>query len=134
MTQTQARSDRPATAPTPSPAISVRNLRMGYGTRVLLEDASFDVQRGEIVVILGGSGTGKSSLMKNIIGLYQPMAGDILIDGRSIVTGSADEKAQLQRKLGVMYQSGALFGSLTCSRTCAFRSTSSPTSRSRRRT
>jgi phospholipid/cholesterol/gamma-HCH transport system ATP-binding protein len=90
----------------------VRNLRMGYGSRVLLNDVSFDVQCGEIVVLLGGSGCGKSSLMKNIIGLYQPMAGDILIDGRSIVTGSADERAQLQRRLGVMYQSGALFGSL----------------------
>jgi phospholipid/cholesterol/gamma-HCH transport system ATP-binding protein len=94
------------------PAISVRNLRMGYGTRVLLEDASFDVRRGEIVVILGGSGSGKSSLMKNIIGLYQPMTGDVLIDGNSIVKASPDEKALLQRKLGVMYQSGALFGSL----------------------
>ena len=51
-------------------AVSVRNLRMGYGTRVLLEDASFEVQPGEIVVILGGSGSGKSSLMKNLIGLY----------------------------------------------------------------
>jgi phospholipid/cholesterol/gamma-HCH transport system ATP-binding protein len=85
---------------------------MGYGARVLLDNASFDVWRGEIVVILGGSGSGKSSLMKNIIGLYQPMAGDIVIDGRSLVTASAQEKAQLQRKLGVMYQSGALFGSL----------------------
>jgi ABC-type transporter Mla maintaining outer membrane lipid asymmetry ATPase subunit MlaF len=59
---------------------------MGYGTRVLLEDASFDVARGEILVILGGSGCGKSSLMKNLIGLYRPMAGDVLIDGQSIVT------------------------------------------------
>jgi phospholipid/cholesterol/gamma-HCH transport system ATP-binding protein len=99
-------------AESPSPAISVRNLRMGYGSRVLLDDASFDVQNGEIMVILGGSGCGKSSLMKNIIGLYQPMAGDILIRGRSIVKTSAAEKAQLQRILGVMYQSGALFGSL----------------------
>src|SRR5215471_10492712 len=72
-------------------AISVRNLRMGYGERVLLEDASFDVQRGEIVVILGGSGSGKSSLMK----------------------ARDSEKNELQRGLGVMYQSGALFGSLT---------------------
>jgi phospholipid/cholesterol/gamma-HCH transport system ATP-binding protein len=94
-------------------AVSVRNLRMGYGQRVLLDDASFDVQRGEIVVILGGSGSGKSSLMKNIIGLYEPLAGDILIAGRSIVKARATEKAQLQRGLGVMYQSGALFGSLT---------------------
>jgi phospholipid/cholesterol/gamma-HCH transport system ATP-binding protein len=94
-------------------AVSVRNLRMGYGTRILLDDASFEVRRGEIVVILGGSGSGKSSLMKNIIGLYQPMAGDILIGGRSIVTARAAEKKELQRGLGVMYQSGALFGSLT---------------------
>jgi phospholipid/cholesterol/gamma-HCH transport system ATP-binding protein len=95
------------------PAISVRNLRMGYGSHVLLNDASFDVHRGEIMVILGGSGCGKSSLMKNIIGLYQPMSGDILVAGKSIVNASAEEKAQLQRNLGVMYQSGALFGSLT---------------------
>jgi len=96
-----------------APAVSVRKLRMGYGDRVLLDNASFDVQRGEIVVILGGSGSGKSSLMKNIIGLYEPMAGDILIAGRSIVKARAREKTELQRGLGVMYQSGALFGSLT---------------------
>lgn len=95
------------------PAISVRGVRMGYGARVLLENASFDVQRGEILVILGGSGSGKSSLMKTIIGLYAPMAGDILVDGRSLLAADADERALLQRKLGVMYQSGALFGSLT---------------------
>jgi phospholipid/cholesterol/gamma-HCH transport system ATP-binding protein len=101
-----------AAAKDPRLAISVRNLRVGYGTRVLLEHASFDVRRGEIVVILGGSGSGKSSLMKNLIGLYQPTAGDILIDGVSLVSAAPDTRAQLQRKLGVMYQSGALFGSL----------------------
>ncbi len=95
------------------PAISVRGVRMGYGSRVLLENASFYVERGEIVVILGGSGCGKSSLMKNIIGLYQPMAGDVLIDGHSIVHATPEERAKIQRRLGVMYQSGALFGSLT---------------------
>jgi len=110
--QTQAHSGIAAAARSAAPAISVRNLRMGYGARVLLDGVSFDVWRGEIVVILGGSGSGKSSLMKSIIGLYEPMAGDIVIDGRSLVKASADEKAQLQRRLGVMYQSGALFGSL----------------------
>ena len=95
------------------PAISVRSLRVGYGERVLLESASFDVGRGEIVVILGGSGSGKSSVMKNIIGLYKPIAGDVFIDGCSLVTASAQERAALQRRLGVMYQSGALFGSLS---------------------
>jgi phospholipid/cholesterol/gamma-HCH transport system ATP-binding protein len=113
MMQTQARSENAAAVPgDAAPAISVRNLRMGYGARVLLDSASFDVRRGEIVVILGGSGSGKSSLMKNIIGLYRPMAGDVLIAGRSLVAASANERAALQRKLGVMYQSGALFGSL----------------------
>jgi len=107
------RESPPAAHDGAQPAISVRSLKMGYGARVLLEGASFDAQRGEILVILGGSGCGKSSLMKNIIGLYQPMEGDILIDGESIVSASPAEKAQLQRKLGIMYQSGALFGSLT---------------------
>jgi phospholipid/cholesterol/gamma-HCH transport system ATP-binding protein len=114
MTQTQARPVNAAAAVSHGarPVVSVRNLRMGYGARVLLDNASFEVSRGEIVVILGGSGSGKSSLMKNIIGLYQPMAGDILIDGESLVAANADQKARLQRSLGIMYQSGALFGSM----------------------
>src|SRR5215831_1566406 len=113
MMQIQGHSNHAAAAGSgAAPAISVRDLRMGYGTRVLLDHASFDVHRGEILVILGGSGSGKSSLMKNIIGLYQPMAGDVIIDGHSLMGAGAAEKAQLQRKLGVMYQSGALFGSL----------------------
>jgi phospholipid/cholesterol/gamma-HCH transport system ATP-binding protein len=113
MAAAQVRSERTVSGATgPPPAISVRNLRMGYGARVLLDDASFEVYRGEIVVILGGSGSGKSSLMKNLIGLYEPMAGDVLIDGQSLVRAGAEEKARLQRKLGVMYQSGAMFGSL----------------------
>jgi phospholipid/cholesterol/gamma-HCH transport system ATP-binding protein len=107
----QPEASRAAAARGAPPAISVRNLRMGYGARVLLDDVSFDVWRGEIVVILGGSGSGKSSLMKSIIGLHEPLAGEIVVDGRSL-TANTQEKAQLQRKLGVMYQSGALFGSL----------------------
>ena len=96
-----------------TPVISVRNLRMGFGRRILLENASFDVGRGEIVVIVGGSGSGKSSLMKTIIGLHAPISGDVLIEGRSLVTADARERERLQRRLGVMYQGGALFGSLS---------------------
>jgi phospholipid/cholesterol/gamma-HCH transport system ATP-binding protein len=96
-----------------SAAISVRGLRIGYGGHILLDETSFDVHRGEILVILGGSGSGKSSLMKNLIGLHSPMAGDILIDGTSLVNADVETRAHLQRRLGVMYQSGALFGSLT---------------------
>lgn len=95
------------------PVVRVEHLKMGYGSRILLEDASFEVQRGEVMVILGGSGCGKSSLMKHIIGLYEPMAGNIYIEGESIVTAVGAARARLQRKLGVMYQSGALFGSMT---------------------
>jgi len=94
-------------------AISVRNLRVGFGAQVLLENASFDVRRGEIVVIVGGSGSGKSSLMKTICGLHAPLAGDVLIEGESMVHASSEVRAGLQRRLGVMYQGGALFGSLT---------------------
>ncbi|MBC7006567.1 ATP-binding cassette domain-containing protein [Photobacterium sp. BZF1] len=93
-------------------AIRVQHLKMGYGSKVLLEDASFDINHGEIVVILGGSGSGKSSLMKHLIGLYLPKAGDILINNQSIVHAGQSEKYRIQRQLGVMYQSGALFGSL----------------------
>ncbi|EGR3107261.1 ABC transporter ATP-binding protein [Vibrio parahaemolyticus] len=93
-------------------AVVVSGLKMGYGDKILLENASFNVKRGEILVILGGSGCGKSSLMKHIIGLYAPISGDIYINGKSIVHAGESEKASIQRELGVMYQSGALFGSL----------------------
>lgn len=93
-------------------AIVVTHLKMGYGEKVLLEDASFSVNKQEILVILGGSGCGKSSLMKHIIGLYEPMSGDITINGKSIVNAAKHDKSNIQRELGVMYQSGALFGSL----------------------
>ncbi|ENJ2789230.1 ATP-binding cassette domain-containing protein [Vibrio parahaemolyticus] len=93
-------------------AVVVTGLKMGYGDKILLEHASFNVKRGEILVILGGSGCGKSSLMKHIIGLYAPISGDIYINGKSIVHAGESEKASIQRELGVMYQSGALFGSL----------------------
>nr|WP_265340102.1 ATP-binding cassette domain-containing protein [Vibrio parahaemolyticus] len=93
-------------------AVVVTGLKMGYGDKILLENASFNVKCGEILVILGGSGCGKSSLMKHIIGLYAPISGDIYINGKSIVHAGESEKASIQRELGVMYQSGALFGSL----------------------
>ena len=68
--------------------VEVERLRMGYGQRVLLDDASFSVQQGEIVALLGGSGSGKSSLMKLLTGLFRPLAGDIRLFGQSIVTAT----------------------------------------------
>jgi phospholipid/cholesterol/gamma-HCH transport system ATP-binding protein len=96
-----------------SPMIRVEDVTIGYGDRIVMSGVSFEVARGEIFVILGGSGCGKSTLMKTMIGLNRPLAGRILIDGRDIVSTEGDERVRLQRSFGVMYQSGALFGSLT---------------------
>ena len=80
---------------------------------MLLQDVSFTVSRGEVFVILGGSGCGKSTLLKHMIGLYQPRAGHVFIDGDDIVTAEGESRRAILRKIGVMYQSGALFGSMT---------------------
>lgn len=93
--------------------IEVRGLTAAYGDSVILKDVSFDVRRGEVFVILGGSGCGKSTLLKHLIGLIPPAAGEILIGGGNIAAASGSERAELLRRFGVTYQSGALFGSMT---------------------
>src|SRR5215831_8181073 len=93
--------------------IDVQNLTVGYGERVVLENINFGVRRGEVFAILGASGSGKSTLLKHLIGLYQPVAGDVLISGSSLVHAEGEERLRILRKFGVLYQSGALFGSLT---------------------
>ena len=92
--------------------IAVENVTIAYGDNVVQKDVSFEVRRGEVFVILGGSGCGKSSLLKNMIGLYRPVTGRILFDGEDIVTAEGEDRLRLLRKFGVMYQSGALFGSM----------------------
>jgi phospholipid/cholesterol/gamma-HCH transport system ATP-binding protein len=100
--------------PTPNDiAIQVRGLTVGYGEKVILQNLDFEVRRGEVFVILGGSGCGKSTLLKHLIGLHEPQAGEILIEGESLVTAAGEERNRLMRRFGVMYQMGALFGSLT---------------------
>jgi len=91
----------------------VRNLTAGYDDAILLKDLSFDVYPGEVFIILGGSGCGKSTLLKQIIGLARPRAGSILIDGADIVNAVGKQRVEILRKIGVMYQNGALFGSMT---------------------
>ena len=98
---------------TPEPVIKVENLTMGWPGKILLENVSFEIKQKEIVFIMGGSGCGKSTLMKTIIGLNPPMGGDILINGQSIINATDKEVGKIQRELGIMYQSGALFGSLS---------------------
>ena len=95
------------------PIIRVRGLTAGYGDVVLLDNVSFDVRRGEVFVILGGSGSGKSTLLKHMIGLLEPQSGSVVIDGDDIIAAEGDARRAILRKIGVMYQSGALFGSST---------------------
>ncbi len=90
------------------PAITVRNLTMGWDDRILQKEASFEVQKSEVFAILGGSGCGKSTLLRYLIGLEKPMEGDIAIEGIG-----APDLAVGRPPFGVMFQSGALFGSMT---------------------
>jgi len=94
------------------PIIEVKDLTAGYGETVVLEDINFEVHAGEVFAILGGSGCGKSTLLKQMIGLRKPMRGSVLIDGTDIVTAEGAERLALLKKIGVSYQSGALFGSM----------------------
>jgi phospholipid/cholesterol/gamma-HCH transport system ATP-binding protein len=94
-------------------AIEVHDLSVGYGDKVLLQDLNFSITAGEVFIILGGSGCGKSSLLKNLFGLYQPLAGDVLIEGMNITKAQGQQRQNIMTRFGVMYQQGALFGSMT---------------------
>jgi phospholipid/cholesterol/gamma-HCH transport system ATP-binding protein len=93
--------------------IRVRDLTAGYDHHVILKDVTFDVRTGEVFCILGGSGCGKSTLLKHMIGLHPPMAGRILVDGTDIVMAEGEERRALLGRIGVAYQNGALFGSMS---------------------
>ncbi|CCH50568.1 ABC transporter related protein [Pseudodesulfovibrio piezophilus C1TLV30] len=96
-----------------TPIISVKNLTCGYDDTVVLKDISFDIMQGEVFVILGGSGCGKSTLLKNMIGLYTPMKGHVFYGEKDLVIANETDRADIIRRFGVMYQMGALFGSMS---------------------
>ncbi len=93
--------------------IKVEDFTAKYGDTVIIDDISFDVYKGEKFVILGGSGCGKSTLLKHMIGLYKPACGNIIINGEDITKAEGQERIDILKKIGVAYQSGALFGSMT---------------------
>lgn len=94
-------------------AISVRGLRNSFGDQVIHENLDLDVRRGEILGVVGGSGTGKSVLMRSIIGLQTPDAGEIHVFGESMVGRPDDEALDIRKRWGVLFQGGALFSTLT---------------------
>src|SRR6202045_5401744 len=97
----------------PEVMISLRDLRVSYGEREILHGVSFDVMRGETMVILGGSGSGKSTLLRTLVGLEKPSSGEVILRGKNIATASAEDMDEIRKKLGMSFQGSALFGSMT---------------------
>ena len=97
------------------PALEVRDLRCAYGDTVILEHVSFAVPAGQILFIGGGSGCGKSTLLKHVIGLHEPSAGSVHFFGRDFTAAQPDARREMQTGFGVLYQSGALWSSMTLS-------------------
>ncbi len=93
--------------------IEVKDLVTHYGSREILHGINFDVRHGEIMVIMGGSGSGKTTLLRHMLGLHRPTAGTVRILGNDIATISKKELYKLRRQIGVAFQGGALFGSMS---------------------
>jgi phospholipid/cholesterol/gamma-HCH transport system ATP-binding protein len=98
---------------TAQPHIIVRNLTMAYGSFVLMRDLNFVVNRGDIFIIMGGSGCGKSTLLRHLIGLKEPATGEILYGDFNFTRAEPDERERMLRRFGILYQSGALWSSMT---------------------
>jgi phospholipid/cholesterol/gamma-HCH transport system ATP-binding protein len=101
-------------------AISLRNVTKSFGSHTVLEDISFDIPRGKISAVMGPSGTGKSVLLKNVIGLLRPDRGEIWVDGEETVSMGEKDLYRVRRKFGVLFQDGALFGSMNMFDNIAF--------------
>jgi len=95
------------------PAIEVHDLQMGYGSFILMQDINFTVEAGQVMVIMGESGCGKSTLLKYLIGLKEVEKGEIRYHGRNFSQASEEEREQIQRSFGVLYQAGALWSERT---------------------
>ena len=93
--------------------ISLRDVRVSYGEVEILHGITFDVKRGETMVILGGSGSGKSTLLRTLVGLEKPSSGEIWIKGKNIAAIPEAEMDEIRKKIGMSFQGGALFGSMT---------------------
>jgi len=102
--------DLPSPAP---PIIRVSELTVRFDQRLVLDRVSLTVPRGAVFIILGGSGAGKSTLLKHMIGLYRPQSGRIEIEGRDLLAAEGAARREILTRFGVMYQRGALFGSMT---------------------
>jgi len=97
----------------PQVHITVRNLTMAFGSFVLMRDLTFTVKRGDVFVIMGGSGCGKSTLLRHLIGLIEPARGEIWYGRENFTRAEPAARQEMLRRFGVLYQSGALWSSMT---------------------
>ena len=104
----------------PTPKIQLTNVHKSFGAKVVLDGIDLEVARGESVVVIGGSGTGKSVMLKCILGLLRPETGSIKVDGEEVVGLSSREREAVMRKFGMLFQGGALFDSLKVWENVAF--------------
>lgn len=95
------------------PIIEVKDFTAAYGDHVVLRDVNFSVREGEVLVVGGGSGCGKSTVLKHLIGLYKPAVGKMYIDGEDVHAAGGSDLKQIRQKFGVAYQGNALFGGMT---------------------
>jgi len=95
------------------PIVSARDLRISYGDREVLHGLTFDVRRGETLVVIGGSGSGKSTMLRTLVGLEKPSSGQVRINGVDISTAGAREMDAIRKRIGLAFQGGALIGSLS---------------------
>jgi phospholipid/cholesterol/gamma-HCH transport system ATP-binding protein len=99
--------------PPTEPRITINDLTMAYGSFVIQHDLNFSIQPGSIFIIMGGSGCGKSTLLRHLIGLMSPAKGEVLYDGESFWAATPEDRERMMRRFGVLYQSGALWSSMT---------------------
>jgi phospholipid/cholesterol/gamma-HCH transport system ATP-binding protein len=136
LVEAEGKRDAPAAADTAAPPaaptdaaptgerpviVQVRNVVVRYGEATILDGVSFDIREGEIFAILGGSGCGKSTLLRQLIGLERPAAGNVLIDGDDISAAEGKEQEKILRKIGILFQNGALLGSMTVAENISLR-------------
>ena len=119
MTATEAIPEQ-TQSDTPDWAISIRHLSKSFGSRQVLEDITFDIPKGKVTVVLGPSGTGKSVFLRHLIGLLRPDSGELWVGDKNVPTLKNRELLEVRKKFGVLFQDGALFGSMTVYDNTAF--------------
>lgn len=118
--QTQEQTKSKNTENNDEVVVQVKNLRKSFGDHTVIDDVSFDLHRKENITILGKSGTGKSVLIKSIVGLHEPDGGDLIVLGKSFNQLEDEELNQMRRKIGYLFQGGALYDSMTVKQNLLF--------------